>query len=152
MASTPAPQQDQTFRNLHANQAVNYAATRKGYSPALINYIVEHHRVTGGETKLLLDVGCGPGNSTQDLAPYFDQVFGADPGEGMIKAAKELGGVSGAGDPIKYQICSAEELDKLEEPKRGSVEMINVTAAGCQQANYLCRTLATIMSATSNSI
>ncbi|CRG87841.1 Putative methyltransferase DDB_G0268948 [Talaromyces islandicus] len=129
MASTPAPQQDKTFRNLHVNQAVNYAATRKGYPPALIKYIVDHHCATGGETKLLLDVGCGPGNSTQDLAPYFDQVFGADPGEGMINAAKELGGVSGAGDQIKYQICSAEELDRLEEPKRGSVDMINVTAA-----------------------
>lgn len=129
MASTPAPSQDKTFRNLATNQAVNYAATRRGYPPALINYIVDHHRATGGETKLLLDVGCGPGNSTQDLAPYFDQAFGADPGEGMIKAAKELGGVSGAGDSIKYQLCSAEELDKLEEPKCGSVDMINVTAA-----------------------
>lgn len=136
MASIPAPPQDKTFRNLQASQAVNYAATRKGYPQALIKYIVDHHRATGGETKLLLDVGCGPGNSTQDLAPHFDQVFGADPGEGMIKAAQELGGVSGAGNPIKYQVCAAEELEKLEDLKPGSVDMINVTAAVCPQTIY----------------
>lgn len=129
MASTPAPEQEKAFRNLSTNLAAKYAATRKGYPPALIKYIVDHHCATGGETKLLLDVGCGPGNSTQDLAPYFEHVFGADPGEGMIKAAKELGGLSAAGNPIEYQIGLAEELDKLEEPKRGSVDLINVTAA-----------------------
>lgn len=133
MASTPVSQPEKTFRNLSTDVAANYAATRKGYPPALVKYIVDHHRATGGETKLLLDVGCGPGNSTQDLAPCFDQVFGADPGEGMIKAAKELGGVSASGDPIRYQVGLAEELEKLEEPKPGSVDMINVTAAVCSK-------------------
>jgi ubiquinone/menaquinone biosynthesis C-methylase UbiE len=133
MATVP---KDDTFRNYSGEQAAAYAKVRSmAYPVALINAILEHHRATGGDTGVLVDVGCGPGNATRDLAPFFNVVYGADPGEAMIKTATELGGTTATGAPIKFTLCSAEELDHLPEVERGSVDMIS--AAVCVSSRPL---------------
>lgn len=120
---------DRTFRSYSSQQAAGYASARKQYPPALIKFLLDHHRATGGETGEVLDVGCGPGNATRDLAPHFDVAFGADPGEAMIQTATELGGTTATGAPIQYRVCSAEELDTIKEIEHGSVDMITAATA-----------------------
>ncbi|KAH8893917.1 S-adenosyl-L-methionine-dependent methyltransferase [Thozetella sp. PMI_491] len=120
---------DATFRTYTDKQAETYARDRPGYPPALANFIVDHHRNTGGETGMLLDVGCGPGPATRVVAPLFDVAYGADPGEAMIKTATELGGTTKTGVPIEFFVCSAEQIDSLPVVKPGSVDMITVATA-----------------------
>ncbi|KAH8701606.1 S-adenosyl-L-methionine-dependent methyltransferase [Talaromyces proteolyticus] len=120
---------ESTFLSLSSKQAAGYADARKSYPRAFINFIVDHHRAIGGKTEVLLDVGCGPGNSTRAFAPHFDHVYGVDPGDAMIKTAINMGGQSVSEAPISYHICRAEEVDKLNEPAQGAVDMINVTSA-----------------------
>lgn len=120
---------DTTFRNYSSQQAAKYAATRSGYSPTLIEYIVKHHCATGGQTGVVLDVGCGPGNATRDISSHFSRVVGADPGEGMIEVATELAGTTSTGAPIEWRVSSAEDIDKIPDLKHGSVDMITAATA-----------------------
>lgn len=132
MASANVPQPtDTTFRKYSAEQAENYAGVRMGYSSALVDYIVDYHRTTGGQTGTLLDVGCGPGNATRNVAPHFSCVFGADPGEGMIQAAAKLGGTSATGSPIEWHVSSAEDIAKIPDLQHGEVDMITAATAVC---------------------
>ena len=88
---------DTTFRSYSAAQVKEYAQRRGGYPTRLIDEIVSKHARTGGTLNSLLDLGCGPGNSTRDLAIHFDHAIGLDPGAGMVQAAKEIGGASKKG-------------------------------------------------------
>ncbi|KAM9290593.1 putative methyltransferase, partial [Gastrophryne carolinensis] len=53
-----------------------------------------------------VDVGCGPGISTQILAPHFEQVLGTDISEAQIEEAKRVPGPPN----ITYRSCPAEEV------------------------------------------
>jgi predicted TPR repeat methyltransferase len=125
------PPRDIIFRNYSAQQASNYAEGRLGYSEALIEFILKQHRSTGGDNGIVLDVGCGPGPATRLLAPHFDTVHGADPGDNMIKKAREIGGISKAGTPIMYRLSGAEEIDKIDGLDYSSVDLITAATAVC---------------------
>ncbi|KAF5547700.1 trans-aconitate 3-methyltransferase [Fusarium mexicanum] len=129
MTSETLEPRDVTFRNYTANQASDYAAGRLGYTDALIDFILNYHRSTNGETACVLDVGCGPGTATQKLAPHFDLAYGVDPGESMIKTATELGGKARTGDPIIYKLSTAEDVDKINDIPQTSVDMITAATA-----------------------
>ena len=64
--------------------------------------------------QVLLDVGCGPGNSTRPLARYFDSAFGIDPSPEMINTAKTLSAASpketASGKTIDFSVGRAEEM------------------------------------------
>jgi trans-aconitate 3-methyltransferase len=114
--------EDPTFKNYSASAAQAYLKNRRGYSENIINLVMNEHTANGGQTKLLLDVGCGPGQATRALAPSFEHVIGADPGESMIDAAK---GASSddrtkSGESITYEICGAEDLSQLSALKKYS--------------------------------
>lgn len=130
--NTPPPSQasvEATFRNYSSKQAEGYAKGRGGYPPTLINFVMDHHRDTGGKTGIFLDVGCGPGNATRDLAPHFEIAFGTDAGDAMIKTATEIGGATATGAPIQFRVCPAEEIDEMKELEHGSVDMITSAVA-----------------------
>ncbi|TVY76854.1 Trans-aconitate 3-methyltransferase [Fusarium oxysporum f. sp. cubense] len=129
MASEMFEPRDITFRNYTTDQASEYAAGRLGYTDALIDFILDHHKSTNGETGCVLDVGCGPGTATQKLAPHFDLAYGVDPGESMIKTATTLGGETRTGDPIVYQLSTAEDMDKIDDISHSSVDMITAATA-----------------------
>jgi len=78
----------------------------------------------GGKTGVLLDVGCGPGMATRIFSKHFDLAIGADPGESMIKLATELGGETAKGEPVRWVISTAEEIDKIEGLEKGSVDLV----------------------------
>ena len=73
---------------------------------------------------MLLDVGCGPGMATRALAKYFDATVGSDAGESMIQIAKELGGETAKGGQIRWVVCPAEDVGKIDEVEKGSVDLI----------------------------
>ncbi|KAF5545309.1 trans-aconitate 3-methyltransferase [Fusarium phyllophilum] len=129
MASEILEPRDVTFRNYTTDQASDYVAGRLGYTDALVDFIVNYHRSTDGETGCVLDVGCGPGTATQKLAPHFDLAYGADPGESMIKTATTLGGKTHTGAPTIYMASTAEDIDKINDIPHSSVDMITAATA-----------------------
>ncbi|KAL5610266.1 hypothetical protein FOVSG1_004947 [Fusarium oxysporum f. sp. vasinfectum] len=129
MASEVLEPRDVTFRNYTTDQASDYAAGRLGYTDALIDFILNYHRSTNGETGCVVDVGCGPGTATQKLAPHFDLAYGVDPGESMITTATTLGGKTGTGAPIVYKLSTAEDIDKINDIPHSSIDMITAATA-----------------------
>ncbi|KAF9768923.1 hypothetical protein IL306_013715, partial [Fusarium sp. DS 682] len=120
---------DITFRNYTAEQASEYAAGRLGYADALIDFILNYHKSTDGQTGCVLDVGCGPGTATQKLAPHFDTAYGVDPGQNMIEAATGFGGKTCNGAPIIYKLSTAEDIDNIDGIPHSSVDMITAATA-----------------------
>ena len=144
-ASQPQDQpKDAVFRNFTAQQASNYAEGRIGYSEKLIDFILKEHNSTGGRNEIVLDVGCGPGPATRLLAPHFDIVYGADPGESMIQTAKELSGKSKSGNPIVYKVAGVESIDKIDGLQHSSVDLITAATAVCICENVECSSLMSI--------
>ncbi|KAK2807953.1 hypothetical protein FQN50_005195 [Emmonsiellopsis sp. PD_5] len=130
---TPTPT-EQTFTNYTHEQGTRYAQSRSDYHPTLYNTILTHHTTTGGQLDTLLDIGCGPGTAARALAPHFTHTIGLDPSAGMISNARVLGGVSGGvsgGEPIRFEISSAEELGWHLDPavEEGSVDLITAATA-----------------------
>lgn len=64
------------------------------------------NRVRDCGAKTIVDIGCGPGNSTAVLRSVFPhaQILGIDTSENMIATAREKHA------DIKFSVCSAEEL------------------------------------------
>lgn len=128
MALTTAPK-DATFRSYSAEQAKVYATHRLSYETAIYDTVFKYHSETGGQFGLLLDVGCGPGNATRDVALSFDQAIGADPGASMIDTARELGGKTKSGTGIKYEVSPAEEISSIKGLEPNSVDLLTSAMA-----------------------
>ncbi|PMD24966.1 S-adenosyl-L-methionine-dependent methyltransferase [Hyaloscypha hepaticicola] len=120
---------DPTFRSYSAEEAKLYAASRLSYSHNIYNKILDHHTATGGEFDLLLDVGCGPGNATRDLALSFHRSIGADPGKQMIEAANALGGKTKSGKDIEFVVSTAEDISQIKDLKPSSVDLLTAAMA-----------------------
>ncbi len=103
---------DPTFTNYSPSEATQYATHRTSYSPALYDLILKHHAQANGSFNLLLDVGCGPGNATRDLATHFEDAVGADPGPAMIGAAEA--GSCKSGRDIRFVVQGAESLSEID--------------------------------------
>jgi len=120
---------DPTFRHYSTDQAAKYAQNRDGHPQLLYDTIIKYHTETGGQLDTVLDLGCGPGNATRDLARYFDHAYGADAGAEMIGQAQNLGGKTRAGNDIEYRVAAAEDVGEAQGIKSGSVDMITVAMA-----------------------
>ncbi len=115
-----------TFRSFTPAEASAYAQFRLDYHPTVYNTILTQHTSTGGKLDTLLDVGCGPGTAVRTLATRFQHAIGFDPSEGMIASAKKLGGTSASGDPIRFDISSAEDLAGIAD---GSIDLLTAATA-----------------------
>ncbi|MCJ1400329.1 hypothetical protein MMC11_003534 [Xylographa trunciseda] len=122
---TPAPS-DPTFRTYTPSLATAYLHTRNSYSTPLYRSILTHHLsppapppssapIPAGNRHTLLDLGCGPGTSTRELALHFEHAIGADPGAAMIAAARAAGGRAGSGDAVRWVVGEAEGLEGVLE-------------------------------------
>lgn len=141
-ASSAGPK-DPTFRSYTADQAAAYARSRKGYSSTLYEYLIRHHVSTGGKVEVLLDVGCGPGNATKELAQAFDHAIGCDPGLSMITQAKTEKYKTRTGDDVVFEVCPAEDLGSLKALGPGSVDMITCAMSVCRADGSECLLLLT---------
>lgn len=126
---SPEHQAESTFRKYSAGQAAAYTKGRASYNPALYDYILDFHESTGGKYGLVMDIGCGPGNSTRPLGAAFDDAVGLDPSQGMINEATSLGGTARSGSPIRYVLGEAEKCNEVEGIPEGSVDLITAATA-----------------------
>lgn len=88
-----------------------YMAGRPPYSRELLS-------VLGGELGLdgrgrLLDVGCGPGALTLELAPAFAETVGVDPDPGMLAEGRRRADAAGLAG-LRWVQGTAEGLGELE--------------------------------------
>ena len=124
---------DPTFRNYSSKNADEYAKYRKDYPPAFIKAVLDAHIANDvGKLGAVVDVGCGPGTATRQLATHFEHAFGLDPGASMIDAASNLGGETKSGEAVKFAVTSAEEIDlKLKElgVQEGTVDLVTAATA-----------------------
>lgn len=122
--NTVKSSEESTFKSYTPALAKAYAAGRGSYHEGLIKVILDNHRSTGGAMQVLLDVGCGPGNSTRPLARHFGSAYGIDPSPGMINAAKSLSAESpeetANGKSIIFCVSKAEDMDgPFRQPGHG---------------------------------
>lgn len=75
--------------------AEEYAAVRRGYVPELIDDVVAYAALGDGDR--VLEVGCGPGTATVQLAPRVPHLTALEPGPRLAELARrttrELGNV-----------------------------------------------------------
>ena len=131
--NTTTSTEESTFRSYTPALAKAYAAGRGSYHENLFRIILDHHKSTGGATQVLLDIGCGPGNSTRPLAKEFNSAFGIDASPGMIDAAKKLSAESpeetASGKSITFCVGRAEDLNgPFKEPGHGVDLLISGSA------------------------
>lgn len=77
-------------------------------------------------------MGCGPGTVTRSLGRLFTTALGIDAGESMISTARSLGGLSASGEPIRFEVSSAEDLGAhlgSHSVQDGSVDLITTATA-----------------------
>ena len=125
MAQEDATYSDKTFRNYSTSQVQEYARRRGGYPIRLIDEVIGTHVRLGGSLHSLLDLGCGPGSATRDLAKYFDHAGGLDPSAEMVKTAREIGGRSKSG-PIDFVQGEAEICKDVPD---NSVDLITAATS-----------------------
>ncbi|KAF2346215.1 Methyltransferase type 11 [Trinorchestia longiramus] len=91
-----------------AKHVFNYAKFRPSPPASLIDAIIEFTKakVPGGELQSCIDVGCGSGQSTPCLSPYFSKVLGVDVSPAQIEAANATEKPSN----VSYEVCQAEKL------------------------------------------
>jgi ubiquinone/menaquinone biosynthesis C-methylase UbiE len=92
-------------RALFDGVANRYQASRRGYPPEIVQFIIDTARLGPGST--VLEVGCGTGQLTGQLAAHGLAVTAIDIGAGMITAARR----SLSESPVWFQVVSFEELD-----------------------------------------
>ena len=92
-------------RALFDGVADRYRASRRGYPPESVRFIIDTARL--GPGSVVLEVGCGTGQLTGQLAADGLAVRAIDIGAGMIAAARR----SLRGSPVLFQVVSFEELD-----------------------------------------
>lgn len=83
-----------------------YNQARQGYPKEIHEMLVQ--KVQGSAS--VLDVGCGTGISTRELAMYFDKVTGTDMDTNMIKKA-----MSHEGQGITYHVAEVSALPFADE-------------------------------------
>lgn len=98
--------------------AAHYDNARPSYPQSFYEELMAYH---SGKTDLAVDIGCGTGLVTFELAKYFTDVIGTDPSITMIKQCKTRPSAN-----IDFKVGSAEALPDIAA---NSIDMI--TGAEC---------------------
>ena len=117
---------ESTFRSYGKDESKRYAQLRLAYHPSVYESIVAQHTAAGGKLDSLLDVGCGPGLATRDLAAYFNHATGIDPGESMIEVAQSMDMKTSTSESVAFKLTSAEEMSGIED---NSIDVITAANA-----------------------
>ncbi|OCT63937.1 putative methyltransferase DDB_G0268948 [Xenopus laevis] len=104
---------------LHASHYQKYRISPpQEIQDLILNYLDKRLKKPFG---LAVDVGCGTGQSSRSLIPYFQNVLGTDISEAQIEEAKHADGFPN----LVYKACAAEELPVQD----ASVDLITACAA-----------------------
>ena len=95
---------------IYRGSARYYAPGRPPYSRELVSTLTDEVGLDG--TGRLLDVGCGPGILTVELAPSFEDAIGLDPDADMLDEGERRAREAGV-DSIRWVQAVAEEITEL---------------------------------------
>ncbi|CAN3352649.1 hypothetical protein DICA1_A00386 [Diutina catenulata] len=135
------PHQDQAYYRKGFSKAIsdthNWRSVENAV-PFIIPYLKKNQK--------LLDVGCGPGSISKDLANYVSEVVGLETGEELLQIARS----QCSGENVKFEIGSVYSLPfndnefdvvlasqvvvHLEDPVTGLKEMARV----CKPGGFVC--------------
>jgi ubiquinone/menaquinone biosynthesis C-methylase UbiE len=96
---------------IYRGSAPYYAVGRPPYSRALVSTLTTELGLDG--TGRLLDVGCGPGVLTIELAPSFEEAVGLDPDADMLAEGARRATEAGI-DTIRWVEAVAEAIPELD--------------------------------------
>jgi SAM-dependent methyltransferase len=96
---------------IYRGSARYYARGRPPYSRELVSTLTDEVGLDGSGR--LLDVGCGPGILTVELAPSFDEAIGLDPDADMLREGERRAGEAGV-DNIRWVQAVAEAIPTLD--------------------------------------
>lgn len=100
-------------KNFNSNA---YSDHRPSYGKALFDHLLQYHQ---GDLKTAIDLGCGTGQITSELAKSVDRVIGFDTSSTMLAKASKA-------DNIMYQVGEAENLPTIED---NSIDLVTVGQA-----------------------
>ena len=126
MSQPTTHSEESTFRSYNEADSKLYAQLRRKYHPSLYTTLLTHHTSTGGHLSHVLDLGCGPGLATQDLAPHFARATGLDASPNMIAFAQTLGLKTASSKPVEFRLSTAEAMEGVEDE---SVDLITAANA-----------------------
>lgn len=112
MIETPNP------ADIFKGTAWYYARYRRPYPEQALKDLVDYYRLD--RAGRLLDLGCGTGELTVPLAPYFSDAIGVDPNSEMLAQAKERAVRAGV-RTIKWRQERAEDTPVSLGPVRLTV-------------------------------
>src|SRR5262245_14655849 len=95
---------------IYRGSAAYYARGRPPYSRALASTLAAE--VGLDRSGWLLDVGCGPGVLTVELADRFEEAIGLDPDADMLAVAADRAAAAGI-DNIRWVQALAEDIPTL---------------------------------------
>ncbi|PLW06285.1 hypothetical protein PCANC_26585 [Puccinia coronata f. sp. avenae] len=108
----------------------SYLDHRPRYPQELYDTILKFHNAPpsdngqsscpASQTKLALDIGCGPGIATAELVPRFEKVIAIDESESMVKLT------SSHLPQVECHVASAARMPMIES---GTVDLITVATA-----------------------
>jgi SAM-dependent methyltransferase len=107
---------------LFEGAAPHYSQGRFPYAPGIPDAFAEALELDG--TGRLLDLGCGPGVITLQLAHLFEEVVGLDPDEGMISEAERLADDKGVSN-ARWIKTRAEDIG----PELGTFRAVTLAAS-----------------------
>lgn len=120
-----------TFAKTTFNVA-RYASVRPSYPAQVYELIFNYHAHTqAGQPgwNTVVDLGCGTGQVTRELAPKFERVIAVDPSIKMLNQAREALSSEAQKKNIEFVNASAETLlDQMPELE-GQVDMITAAQA-----------------------
>jgi SAM-dependent methyltransferase len=96
---------------IYRGSAAYYAKGRPPYSPALASTFAAEVGLDGPGR--LLDVGCGPGTITIELADRFEEAIGLDPDPDMLAVAADRAVAAGITN-VRWVQALAEDIPTLE--------------------------------------
>jgi SAM-dependent methyltransferase len=96
---------------IYRGSARYYAPGRPPYSRELVSTLTDEVGLDG--TGWLLDVGCGPGILTVELAPSFEDAIGLDPDADMLAEGERRAREAGI-DNIRWVQAVAEDIPALD--------------------------------------
>jgi ubiquinone/menaquinone biosynthesis C-methylase UbiE len=96
---------------IYRGTAAYYVRGRPPYARTLADTLAAELRLDGGGS--LLDVGCGPGVLTVELAGRFSQVVGVDPDAEMLAEAARRADEAGIAN-IRWVQARAEDIPTLD--------------------------------------
>ncbi|GAA5879007.1 hypothetical protein JCM16303_001264 [Sporobolomyces ruberrimus] len=111
-----------------------YSSKRPAYPRALYDYIDGCTRSpSSASPRTCVDLGCGPGLSTFPFLEYFDKVIGIEPGQGMVKLARDLLSRRPEADQarMRFQVGTAEDLSGIVKEDH-SVDLV----VACTSAHW----------------